>query len=549
MLANQTNLIFSKLKVVINQYWFWLVGALLIFGWNLNSYFVSDDFDFLRNMIGSGHPWWWWLANPQNAGVLFYRPLHNWYFLVHHWLFGLNPWPYHLTLIIGHSLAAYFLYCSLKSIKSLTPSLATVAALFFLVVPVHAESVAWISGGVSVLAGLPAIFSLYAWIRARQNNNLWWWAMSAAAWFVALLAKESVITWPLVLVIIDWLLLSSGTVKEKLFKFVKPVFYFLVPAVLYGILRFNSLDTLIGGYSTIVHTSLDLTTMVKMFTSSILIFFTIGQFKYWLTEQVYNYLPLAMSALAIILGLLLAAAKKYRAVIILGGLIFLVTLLPQLNLGINILDSQGERYLYLPTVGLAIVVASLLFSLTKRLKQLVFVVLLLASVSLLTVRLQHWQVAGSYSRKVIEQFAPYVSDSLNYQQVFIGLPDNYKGAFIFRNGFNEALKLNYPKYEPSRWLMPIRSYFFGQAIVWQKNGDTIKGDGTDLTFTLTNNSDYFEHRLLQPTIIEDRYHFILGQGYEITPNLRFKAVEKKSPVQFFVFDENGLVLLKTKTVN
>ncbi len=311
----------TRFEFLINQYWLWLFGGLMIFGWNLNSYFVSDDFDFLSNMVSTGHPWWW-LVNPQNAGVSFYRPLHNWYFLLHHWLFSLNPWPYHLTLIIAHSLTAYLVFCSLRLIKTLPKSLPVVVGLFFLVAPVHAESVAWISGGVLVLAGLPAVFSLYSWIKARQNNNLHWWAISAFAWLLALLAKESVITWPLVLVVIDWLLLVKGTIKEKIFQLIRPVVYFLAPVVLYGILRFGSLGTLIGGYSLAIHTNLDLTTMVKMLASSILVFFATGQFKYWLTEQTYAYLPAAMSILAIIFGLILVIVKKYRSLVITGGLFF-----------------------------------------------------------------------------------------------------------------------------------------------------------------------------------------------------------------------------------
>ncbi len=242
--------------------------------------------------------------------------------------------------------------------------------------------------------------------------------------------------------------------------------------------------------------------------------------------------------------------KRYAKVYWFGCLVFVLALLPQINLGINILNSEGERYLYLPAVGLALVISSLLLSINKRTIRLMLIGLLfIGSLNLLMTRLGHWRIAGAYTKKVVEQFAPYTKDSLTHEQVFVGQPDNFKGAFIFRNGLNEALLLNYPDFKASSWVVPVSSFLSGQKINWQHQEDEIIGQSSEFTFMPIKSIPSFDYELLNEQVIEARYHFSLANGYRLRPTQIFNNLIKDRPVQFFAFNQDGLVLLERETEN
>lgn len=522
-----------------------LVLAFVVFGSAMNAYFVSDDFDFIRNVVvASGKSWWYWFTHPQNAGLLFYRPLHNLYFIVHYNLFGLTSWPYHLSLIIMHAGAGYLFYLICRRLQ--TPeTLAVIGAVLFLIAPVHAESVAWITGGVSVLAGLPALASLYFWIRGRQDEKKLYFIVSSVFWAISLMAKESVITWPLVLLATDLLLLSN---TKKGFKKLAAYFPIAGVALVYILMRQYALGTWVGGYNTAIHTSFSFEVIAKMFSSSIMVFFTGGALKYYLIQKIYRHLIIFfISFLAIALaGLFLT---KYKRLYLWGAVIFAVTLAPQLNLGINILNSEGERYLYLPSLGLAAALTSLLFSLKsgfmRRAGTAVFVLLF---VSILISRVLHWRVAGEYSQRAVREFSSIMSRQLN--PIFLGVPDNYRGAFIFRNGLNEALKLNYPSYEPSPWIAPMRSYLFGQPINWEVINNEAVGKSPQHAFVGQNKNDqYYEAKFANVQATEPRYNFTLGREFRFKLTDKFFRNMDSAIPTYVVFTEQGLSSLEVKAVN
>src|SRR5204862_7377330 len=84
---------------------------------------------------------------------------------------------------------------------------AAVAAWFFAVHPLRAESVAWATERRDVLSGLLFLTCVLTYLRAvnaetpRRRRLL---ALSLAAFALAMLAKSIVMTLPLLLVLLDW---------------------------------------------------------------------------------------------------------------------------------------------------------------------------------------------------------------------------------------------------------------------------------------------------------------------------------------------------------
>jgi len=203
---------------------------------SLNAGFVDwdDDKNILENPHFRGLGWrnLRWMFTTTHMGP--YQPL-SWLTLaVDYSLWGLNPRGYHLTNVLLHSLGAAAMCLAVTSILSArrtcapsgslggdgpsgTPRRsgsgrevtgAIVAALAWAVHPQHVESVAWVTERRDVLSGLFFFLSVWCYVEAhsgaRSGPSRTRWERAAGTLFVlALLSKATVVTLPLVLLVLD----------------------------------------------------------------------------------------------------------------------------------------------------------------------------------------------------------------------------------------------------------------------------------------------------------------------------------------------------------
>lgn len=136
-------------------------------------------------------------------------------------VWGMNPTGYHLTNVLAHSAnAAVFYLVALRLIRLSVPTVATVhpvawrlsaalAALVFATHPLRVESVAWITERRDVLSGIFYLLAVLAYLRdaeapwdGRLQRRPWYW-VSLGCFTVALLSKAITLTLPLILVVLD----------------------------------------------------------------------------------------------------------------------------------------------------------------------------------------------------------------------------------------------------------------------------------------------------------------------------------------------------------
>jgi hypothetical protein len=164
-----------------------LAGALVAFGASLGSGFHFDDYAIFSDpaLTPEGFVDFWSLRQT--------RPLTYFTFSMNHLLGGGDPLGYHLLNLALHLGAVLVAYECLR--RLLPERAALIAVAIFAVHPIQAEAVNYVWGRSIVLATLLTLASLYAWITDRR------WV--AVAWFAAaLLAKEEVAAFPLVLAIV-----------------------------------------------------------------------------------------------------------------------------------------------------------------------------------------------------------------------------------------------------------------------------------------------------------------------------------------------------------
>jgi hypothetical protein len=103
-----------------------------------------------------------WQFAPAEVSAIsqsYYRPLFNLWLMLNSAFFGSSAWGWHLLLVLLHAATAAMVFIVIKQLFD-RRELALIAACLFAVLPVHAEAVAWVSGGVEVLMTLLLLASL-----------------------------------------------------------------------------------------------------------------------------------------------------------------------------------------------------------------------------------------------------------------------------------------------------------------------------------------------------------------------------------------------------
>jgi Tfp pilus assembly protein PilF len=128
-------------------------------------------------------------------------------------LWGMNPLGYHLTNLLVHSLGAIaFCFVAIRLLGAATgwsgPLLVvsgSLAALFFAIHPLRAESVAWATERRDVLSGLWLLLTVLTYVKAADGTarRRPWLAASVACFGLAVLSKSMVVTLPAILVLLD----------------------------------------------------------------------------------------------------------------------------------------------------------------------------------------------------------------------------------------------------------------------------------------------------------------------------------------------------------
>ena len=321
-------------------------------------------------------PYWY-----VNATAGLYRPVTTFSYLVNYAAFGndARPGGYHWVNFALHAINTALVY-SLGILVFEQWSLALALAAFWGLHPVLTESVTNIVGRADLLAAFGVLAGLLCYARAASIARWRRWAWLGAlgvAQAVGLFSKESGIVLPGIILLYDLTWSERSTWRAR-----APAYAALaLPIAAFFYLR--------GGFDT--HMLIEFTenplVNAGFWTARITAVKVIGKFL-WLflwpaklsADYSYNAVPLfrgsasswedakALIALPICLGCVLVAVRWRRTVkpFLFFLTFFFVTLLPTSNLFIIIGSIMAERFLYLPSVGLAGCLVAVIHQLVQR---------------------------------------------------------------------------------------------------------------------------------------------------------------------------------------
>jgi len=433
---------------------FVLLG-LLLFSNIIDAFFVSDDFVFIDSVKSQKSPLSLWV-NP-----LFVRPVVMFSYSLDFLLWKLNPTGYHLTNILLHSINSFlvFLFCSLllgffDFEKNTKFRLSLFAGILFLVFSGHSESVSWVSGRTDVLAALFVLVSFCCYFDFRKTGRKTAVILSYLFFILALMSKESVIVYPLLVFVFDLILQGKKSRRYNAFKAItvqNGLFFLLLAG--YFVFRF----LVLGSFLKI---SGEIQTNLGVIVSNMMFFISRSLFPFQVLKALWNTLlswdmgpgEFIFKLLIFILffgGLLMLfikARKKEKDLVGFAGFVFLVSLIPVLNWKISIGDIQNERFLYFPSVFISLLLVLGIHLVLKRkmLKNIFLGLLVVVHIGFLYNSNNNWKAAGTISRGILSSFVTKVKEKPveNSGKIFIlNLPDNLNGAYIARNGFYESLHL------------------------------------------------------------------------------------------------------------
>jgi tetratricopeptide (TPR) repeat protein len=294
-------------------------------------------------------------------------------------LYGLEPAGHHLTSLLFHALNTMLLYILLRRLTGAVWRSAFVAALFALH-PLHVESVAWVSERKDVLSACFFMLTLWAYARYVEVQSLKskvqspgtrntqhatrFYLLSLSFFALGLMSKPMLVTLPCVLLLLDYWPLRRFELKTLDFRLKT-----LVP-----LLREKWPFFLLSAGScvaTVLAQSRAMQPLANLSLSSRLANCLIAYARYlgktlWPVNLATPYpypahWPLAnvLLAGALLAGLTLAVLYLSRRwpVAVTGWFWFLGMLVPAIGLVQVGEQSMADRYTYLPSIGLFILLA------------------------------------------------------------------------------------------------------------------------------------------------------------------------------------------------
>lgn len=337
------------------------------------------------------------------ALVYNWHPLTMFSYALDYYIWGLNPAGYHLINIVFHAVNAslvFFLSLRLIEIKSrgaLTAFIAAfVTAVLFALHPLHVESVSWVSERKDVLCGFFYLMGLITYLKyinsERSKGRLY---VTTVVYFIlAILSKPMAVSFPIVLLIIDLYpleRLSARSVLEKM-----PFFILSGIASLITFLAQKHEKALLSLEASPLYTRVltALRSYVFYLYKTVL---PLNLAPYYPYTYKINFFSLeyvgSLLALALITVFCIITIRRYK-IFSAAWLYFLLVLLPVIGIVQVGAQAAADRYMYLPSLSIFLMIGILAGGLYERssgIKRTILIcsgVLVIGMLTFLTIRQQ-----------------------------------------------------------------------------------------------------------------------------------------------------------------
>ncbi len=230
-----------------------LILQLIIYAAHVGTGFVSDDFNWLGNIVVNGKVDY---LKTFTTTTGFFRPLTNITFGLQYHFHNLNPRPYGWFNLLLHLMNIILVFLLLSSVELTRPYALLAAVLFGFNIKGSTMAVGWISGRTDLLFAFFMLLSLWEYLEVRRQNlqkkrnfkRIFQYFAVGITYFAALLSKETAVALPVFVFLVSFFIREkeNTATNEQLpyGKRIQHAFHctmvFLIPLILYCFMRFNS---------------------------------------------------------------------------------------------------------------------------------------------------------------------------------------------------------------------------------------------------------------------------------------------------------------------
>ncbi len=304
-----------------------------------------------------------------------YRPLSIVTFAIEYQFFGLNTTVSHAINVLLYALLGLLLYrifslfFPYQENKFWYLSLPFLAALLFVIHPVHTEVVANVKGRDEIMTLIGALGALYCTFKFVATKNYIYYFFSACTFFLALLSKENALTF-LAVIPLSLYFFTKTPIKD----IVSSLVPLIIAAVGYLWIRYLVIGYFLSSDGAPITDIMNnpfygLSGSEKFAT----IFYTLGLyikllfFPHPLTHDYYPFqIPIIdwNDVRAIIpllfhigLGIIALIGLKKKTILSYGIIVYLATLSIVSNVPFTVGTFMNERFLFMPTIGFSLILA------------------------------------------------------------------------------------------------------------------------------------------------------------------------------------------------
>lgn len=286
-------------------------------------------------------------------------------FMLDYRIYGLDAGGYHLTNLILHILSTLLLFWLFNRMTHALWKSAFVAAIFALH-PLHVESVAWVSERKDVLSAFFWMLTLCLYVYYTEKPAVKRYLPVLVSFVCALMSKPMVVTLPVIMILLDYWPLGRFTLKKGniiLWQLKEKLPFFILSASII-IIR--------------IHYAPENFPLSARITNAPVAFVTYLVKTFWPHSMSIYYpfpdhiqLSQAMPAALLILVITVAVIAMTRRLpyLFAGWFWFAITIAPVIGI-IEISYSapcaMADRYHYLPSIGIAVMLAWGIPALIKR---------------------------------------------------------------------------------------------------------------------------------------------------------------------------------------
>ncbi|MGD0896213.1 MAG: tetratricopeptide repeat protein [Thermoguttaceae bacterium] len=333
--------------------------------------YVTDNAHVHNGLTWEGVKW----AFSLKSQSYYWHPLTWLSLMLDHRLFGASAAGYHLMNLGLHAADTVLLFLVLSAMtRAAWPS--ALAAALFAVHPLHVEAVAWVTSRKDVLSTLFGLAAIAAYVAYARRPGWTRYAIVVLCFALGLLAKPMLVTWPILLLLLDYWPL--GRMKIARLKGDSPVFADTrtgtVPLMRLVAEKAPLLVlSLLATVATIVSQQAGAIMRLREVSLATRLEYTVADYAFYLEKAFWptglsvayphDKAP-AAGSVAVALGVLVAisaavawAARRGRRYLAVGWLWYLGAFVPVIGLVPTGTQILADRFAYVPLAGLFLMVA------------------------------------------------------------------------------------------------------------------------------------------------------------------------------------------------